>query len=334
MIAIHNDNTGFHPRWAAYCDSHNVAYKRVNCHASNLIEQLKDCKVLFWHHNHGSSKDLLIAKPILFALEHAGIKVFPNFKTGWHFDDKVSQKYLFEALRIPHVKTEAFVQKKDAMEFLKHSSFPVVFKLKRGAGSKNVQLVRNFSSGKKLVSKAFGKGFRPIDARGFLQDTFSKFLKGKNSFVQLLKAFAHLWVPFELEKSVGREKGYVYFQEFIPNNDFDIRVIVIGNRAFAIKRLVRENDFRASGSGSILYEKDEFNDETIKFAFEISEKFDSDCIAYDFVYKNDKPLLVEISYGFAAAGYDACTGYWDNELNWYPGSFDPYGWMIEKVMNS
>lgn len=332
MIAIHRSDTGFHKRWVNYCERQNISYKTVDFHNSDIIEQLKGCEAAFWHHHHGSSKDLLISKPILFALEHAGIKVFPNFRTGWHFDDKVSQKYLFEALEVPHVKSEVFVSKSDAISYLKQTSFPVVFKLKRGAGSKNVQLIKDFNSGKRLVNKAFGNGFRPIDAKGFLADTFSKFLKGKNTVKQLLKAFAHLWLPFELEKSLGREKGYVYLQEFIPNNDCDIRVIVIGKKAFAIKRLVRENDFRASGSGHILYDKSEFDESTIKFAFEISKKFNSDCIAYDFVYKNKQPLLVEISYGFAAEGYDPCTGYWDEALHWYPGTFDPYGWMIEEVL--
>jgi glutathione synthase/RimK-type ligase-like ATP-grasp enzyme len=58
----------------------------------------------------------------------------------------------------------------------------------------------------------------------------------------------------ETEKKFNPEKNYVYFQDFIPQNDFDIRIIVIGKRAFAIKRMVRKGDFRASGSGNIKYD--------------------------------------------------------------------------------
>ena len=39
-------------------------------------------------------------------------------------------------------------------------------------------------------------------------------------------------------------RGYVYFQDFIPDNQFDTRVTVIGNRAFAFIRKVRPGDFR------------------------------------------------------------------------------------------
>ena len=130
----------------------------------------------------------------------------------------------------------------------------------------------------------------------------------------------------------GREKGYVYFQEFIPGNEYDIRVIVIDGKAFAIKRLVRENDFRASGSGSILYEKKHFKNETIKLSFEIANKLESQSLAIDYVYKNGIPLIVEISYGFVKEGYYNCEGFWDEQLRWNDGPFDAQGWMVETVV--
>ena len=43
-------------------------------------------------------------------------------------------------------------------------------------------------------------------------------------------------------------------------------------------------------------------------------------------------FLVEISYGFSTEGYDSCAGYWDNDLNWHEGIFNPYGWMVEIVL--
>lgn len=36
--------------------------------------------------------------------------------------------------------------------------------------------------------------------------------------------------------------------------------------------MVRENDFRASGSGSIHYEKELFDETTLKLSFEIAKK--------------------------------------------------------------
>ncbi len=67
----------------------------MDCHASDIVEQLRDCDGLLWHHSQMNTRDLLVAKAILSALEHSGFRVFPDWRTGWHFDDKVAQKYFF-----------------------------------------------------------------------------------------------------------------------------------------------------------------------------------------------------------------------------------------------
>ena len=96
-IAIHKSNWGFSPDWIKYCQQNGVPYKIVNCYDSDIVTQLKDCTVLLWHHHHSSAKDVLFAKELLFSLEQSGFKVFPEFNSNWHFDDKVGQKYLLEA---------------------------------------------------------------------------------------------------------------------------------------------------------------------------------------------------------------------------------------------
>jgi len=43
-------------------------------------------------------------------------------------------------------------------------------------------------------------------------------------------------------------------------------------------------------------------------------------------------LVIEISYGFSPEGYYNCPGYWDKNLKWYEGKFNPYGWMVELML--
>src|SRR5690606_9034756 len=137
----------------------------------------------------------------------------------------------------------------------------------------NVRLVKSFNENKKLINKAFGKGFPAIDKKGKVLDAFKKFKEGTKPFMNVLKAFYLMYLkPSYYSKMISNEKGYVYYQDFIPNNDSDIRVIIVDDKAFAIKRMVRENDFRASGSGKILYDKKHFSDEVIKLSFEINDK--------------------------------------------------------------
>jgi glutathione synthase/RimK-type ligase-like ATP-grasp enzyme len=238
-----------------------------------------------------------------------------------------------EAAGAPVVNSYVFYDKTTATKWIRSIDYPKVFKLRGGAGSKNVMLVKSQSKAHKLVKTAFGRGFRQYDAFGGIKEQIRKLRIGKGSVKEVLKAVAHLVYPVQLEKAKGREKGYAYFQDFIPGNSFDIRVIVIGNKAFAIKRLVRENDFRASGSGFLQYVKEDIDIRCVQTSFEANKKLHAQCIAYDYVFDPaGKPLIVEISYGFMAKGYDPCPGYWDEQLNWHEGAFDPYGWMIENLI--
>jgi glutathione synthase/RimK-type ligase-like ATP-grasp enzyme len=121
--------------------------------------------------------------------------------------------------------------------------------------------------------------------------------------------------------------------EVIPySNDSDIRVITIGDKAFAIKRMTRPNDFRASGGGNTKYEKHLFNEKCVQIAFDTSDKLKASCVAYDFVFDaQQNPLIVEINYGFAKEVYNARSGYWDKDLNWHEGKFNQVEWILEEI---
>ena len=153
------------------------------------------------------------------------------------------------------------------------------------------------------------------------------------SFFEIVKGIIRLVYAPYYDRVLGREVGYVYFQDFIPDLDHDIRIIVINNKAIGIKRYVRQNDFRASGSGLLEYNREAFPLEMIKAAFELASKLNLQSAALDFVETNSNIQLIEISYGFPAKGFtDNCPGYWDSDLNWNPGEIDPQAWMVDTVM--
>ena len=331
-IAIHYRAGSFSDRWILYCQENNIPYKIVNAYDSDIIHQVDDCTAFMWHHTQCDYRDKLFAKQLIYSLEAKGLKVFPDFHTTWHFDDKVGQKYLLEAIGAPLVPSYVFYDKKEAIEWVNQTTFPKVFKLRGGAGSANVQLVPTKKDAIRLVNRAFGKGFPQFNRRGNLKERIHKYKEGKDTLWGVCKGIGRLFIPTELAKMVGPEKGYVYFQDFIPNNVFDIRIIIVGDKAFGIKRLVRKNDFRASGSGNIIYKKQAIDERCVQIAFNINDKIKAQSIAFDFVFDaNNQPLIIEISYGFMAKVYDPCEGYWDKDLNWHEGSFNPYGWMVELV---
>jgi glutathione synthase/RimK-type ligase-like ATP-grasp enzyme len=333
-IGIHHTDGSFSERWIDYCKLKGIAYKLVNCYSSDIIKQLDDCDALMWHFSHQSLKASKFAKQLLFSVQAAGKIVFPDYNTVWHFDDKVGQKYLLESIRAPLAPAYVFYTKQEALKWAGQSKYPKVFKLRKGAGSENVRLVKSKNEAVHLVNKAFNRGFKLYHAWSNLKERYRKYRIGKTSLFDVFKGLIRIVHITEYARVSGREKGYIYFQDFVPENDYDIRVIIVGNKAFAIKRMVRKNDFRASGSGHILYDKQHFDDKTVSLAFELSDKLNVQCMAYDFVFHGANPLLVELSYGFVMEGYDACTGYWDKDLTWNEGKFNPYGWMVENVMNS
>ncbi|MDM1341442.1 ATP-grasp domain-containing protein [Acinetobacter pseudolwoffii] len=328
-IAIHHRSGSFSEHWINYCKKNAINFKLVNAFDSNIIDQLKGFDVFMWHHHHGQVKDILAAKKILLALQHAGIKVFPDFNTGWHFDDKVAQKYLLEAIDAPLVPSYVFYDRKQALIWARETNYPKVFKLKGGAGATNVKLVKSYSQAISLINQAFGRGFPQFDKwNNFREKVFHKNFSLKN----LIKATYRLFILPDISKIIGPEKGYIYFQEFIPNNQFDTRVVVInGNYATAENRIVRKNDFRASGSGQYNYENINMN--IIENSFKIAKELKFQSVAFDYILDaNNNPLIIEICYGFGTQGIKAAPGYWDDSLTWYTNKFEPERLILEGIL--
>lgn len=334
-VGVHYTNASFSDRWIEYMKANGIAYKLVDAYQNNIIDELADCDFFMWHIHQGNYKDKLFAKQLLFSLQASGKKVFPDVNTVWHFDDKVGQKYLLESINVSFVPTYVFYTRQEANVWAKTASFPKVFKLRGGAGASNVKLVKTKRKAISLINKAFGRGFPLYDKLGSLKERLRKYKGGKTDIFDVLRGIARLVLTTPLAHMLGKDKGYVYFQDFLENNAFDIRIIVIGYKAFAIKRMNRENDFRASGSGSIIYEKSQIDERCVKIAFDVNKRLQNQSIAFDFVFDStNKPLIIEISYGFVTEVYDKCQGYWDTDMQWYEGAFNPQGWMVENLIKS
>ncbi|MCT4644272.1 MAG: hypothetical protein N4A74_04735 [Carboxylicivirga sp.] len=330
-VAIQNETGDFGRRWVKYCEQNGIDYKLVDCYKSDILEQLKDCSGFLWQIHQNNPTDRFMAKNLLYALENTNLNVFPNPKTVWHFDDKVGQKYLLESVDAPLVKSWVFYDKKSALDWLAKCTYPKVFKLRGGAGALNVLLVRNQKQGKRLVKRAFGRGFSVYNRWRSLQDRWLHFRRGKKGFDQVLVGLGRLFVPPPYARKVAREKGYIYFQEFIPDNTHDIRVTYVFDKFFASRRFVRPGDFRASGSGVSDMDQNNIPREAFEIAVDVSRKLGLQTAAYDFVVNNGRPEIIEVSYAFGYPEEVFELGYWDSDINFHPGSFNPFGWMVDAI---
>jgi len=335
QLAIHHREKSYSDRWIAYCELHDIHYKLVNCFDSDIIEQLASSDALLWNWHHGNPKDQLMARQVIMAAEAMGLAVFPSTSTCWHFDDKIAQKYLLEAIDAPLVPTYVFYGLKEALDWIDRASFPKVFKLRKGAGSSNVKLVQSAREACTLAKHAFSAGFSPIPVYG--QDALKRYraARQRGDLLNVIKRIPQVLARIRhTRKMMGREKGYVYFQDFIPDNGFDTRVTVIGERAFAFTRNVRPGDFRASGSGDIVYDSQRIHPKCVEIAFEVTRRVGSQSMAFDFVLaKNEQPLILEVSYSYNANAVHTCPGHWDAKLTWHQGHIWPEDAILIDLLN-
>lgn len=334
-IGIHYREGSYSERWIEYCQEHKIDYKIVNAYDTDIVEQLSDCDVFMWHHHQANYKDALFAKQLLFSLEQAGKVVFPDFNTGWHFDDKLGQKYLFEANHVQAAPAYVFFSKKDAYAWIEKATFPKVFKLRGGAGAANVMLVKGRRQARRFVRKSFGRGWKYFSGLRYFKDRWKFFLKGDISIFQLLKSGGRLFIPIEAGKMLPKHKGYIYFQEFIPNDGFDYRIEICGDKCTAWVRYVRKNDFRASGGHDNHADKELIPHDVLLFAFEIADKLKLQAAALDIVRHKEtgELFLIENSYCYGADDDEFEHGYWDKNGVFHDEKFNGLDWMIETVID-
>lgn len=298
------------------------------------MEQLQDCQALLWHWEHHDTVSALFARQLVASVEKMGLPVFPDSATCWHYDDKVGQKYLLEAIGAPLIPTHIFYDRDAALRWAEDTEYPKVWKLRGGAGSENVRLVHNVAQAKALIRKCFGRGWT-YSRLSALRERIWHFRRDRSpaSLLNIGRGIARAFVPHAAQRDLPVQRGYAYFQDFVPDNRFDIRVVTIGERSFAIKRHTRGDDFRASGSGRISYDPSEIPLPCVQISFDLAEKLAAQSIAYDYVFQNGQILLIEISYAFSVPGYLPCPGYWDKGLNWHDAPVSPEDFIIEDMVS-
>ena len=344
MIGIHDSPGSFSDRWVKYCTAKDIPFRRVDCLSTDVIAQCEGLDALLWHWAHNNPVDQLVARQIIASLTAKVPVVFPDVNTCWHYDDKIAQKYLLEAIGAPVISTWVFTRKIEALRWIEGATWPKVFKLRGGAGSTNVSLVRSRHQATALCLQAFGRGFPAVAVNR--TSNLTSYLAGMPSRVRKTNSAHELWqrlarVPQTLTRLLGlrptmqRERGYVYFQEFLPNNAFDTRITVIGNRAFGFRRMNRPDDFRASGSGNISHEPDRIDKKCVAIAFRVANQLGTQSLAFDFLFNpQQEPMIGEISYCYAASAVQACRGYWDQQGTWHEGNVWPEHAILEDVLTS
>ncbi|CAE6502054.1 RimK-like ATP-grasp domain-containing protein [Nitrosomonas nitrosa] len=327
IIAIQKDHQlltsgryqSFSARWHELAAQQGITTRAIDIfsNATDGVVQLQDCDAfMYWFAQPPSVSRP--ARKLIASLAHVSkIRVFPNLNTIWHFDDKIAEFYLLRLAGIPIPKTTVLWSRDQAVEFITTAtSYPLVLKLTSGIISRNVELVHNAKAAHRCVQELFGSGMHTLPPPNF---PFRWYLK------RILEASRILLCR---ERDEEFHKGYLLFQEFLPGNDFDIRITIIGNRAFAFRRHNRPNDFRASGSGRIDWDPTQIPLDALMLAFKTAKTLKTQSLAVDILRRNGEPVIVEISYYYEGWAVAACPGHWQLQNHfpqpiWVEGSMRP-----------
>ena len=325
-IAIHQNIKKFNHSgswdnvWINYCKEHQIPYQIIDCFQPNIINQLKDFDCLFWHFNNYSYGDMLFARSILYSAKQMGLKVFPDFNESWHFDDKIAETYILQSIDAPIPQSYIFHQYDDVQNWIEQGiEYPIVAKLRTGSGSHNVKLLKSSNEVLHYAKKMFAKGYSPHPNIFYkAKSNYNSAKENKNLMVSRIKKIPEFYRTLKNAKRFPNEKDYVFFQRFIPNTGFDLKIIVIGDKLGFFARHIRKNDFRASGGGDIFFDRSLVTNNIIDSAFRVSEKLGFQCMGYDYVVDSNtqEGKIVEMSYGFAHTLLQRSNGYFDREGNW------------------
>ena len=306
MIGIQDDfvrqkngeEQSFSARWRELADQQGIGTRSIDVFDPRFADQLDGCDGFMWRFGY-DPLSLGMAKRLLPAIEHGrGILVFPSTATSWHFEDKISQAYLLQAAGIPTPRTWVFWRLDDALRFCRNAAYPLVMKLSAGIQSNNVRLLRNAEQAMFWAKQAFGPGLRTLHPP---RPAIRARLGGQIQGLQLLLG---------KERPTDVQHGYFYVQEYLPDNEFDTRITVIGDRAYGFRRFNRPGDFRASGSGRLDWDPAAIDQSMIRLAYRIARQLGTQSVAIDGMYRGTHPVVGEISYTYATWAIRDCPGHW------------------------
>jgi glutathione synthase/RimK-type ligase-like ATP-grasp enzyme len=306
--------------WIEYCEKNGFYYKLIDGLGNDIITQLKDFDILLWHFSGYSYLEMLMTRSVIYSAEKMGLFVFPGFNCAWHFDDKIAETYLLQSVNASIPRSSIFYSYSDFKYFIENNCrFPIVVKLRTGSGSHNVKLFNTKGEVIKYGRKMFGPGIK--SSPDIFLKAKSNIVSTKNwrAFRNRFKRIPEFIRTFSRGKEFPREKGYVFLQEFVPNDGFDLKIVVVGDKLSYIGRHSRKNDFRASGSGDLFFDKLLVSNEIIESAFLISEKCGFQCMGYDYVVNKltGESKIVEISYGFSHLALLQAGGYFNRNGDWF-----------------
>ncbi len=277
-------NYGYEVEVLKYCEF-QINFDRIVKEAPLVLYQSSEDKNSFYK---------AYIEDIIFDLEQRGIKVIPSYACLKAHNNKSAMELFRSRVglsSIETIKSMTFGTLEEILVVKDSLSFPVVVKPAWGAQSSGVELVNNEIELIEHIKKISSTSSLKHDVKELLRQ-----VKYRKKYIK---------------ESFNRNKYII--QEFIPNLSNDWKVLVYGNYAFALYRQVRDNDFRASGSGKFIFKKD-LPPGMLDFALSIRKAFNVPHVSLDIAYDGNRFHLIEFQFlNFGTVTLEKSSFYFLNE---------------------
>jgi glutathione synthase/RimK-type ligase-like ATP-grasp enzyme len=292
-------HNSYWPIFERFTKNNNIPYSFINIHCNDWISECKNFDLIVWNPLTNPASLYEQRTKIAYIEKFLKVPCHPNSSELWLYEDKVRQFYHLTANNLPVVPTFISFDEEECISKLDTFKYPLISKSFIGSASLSVSKLNNKAEVKKYIFNAFSNGINT----GY---------------------------PYY------KQKGYVYFQEFINDATFDLRIILVGEKILGYYRMVPKNDFRASGAGLIKY--NELPLEAVLLAMKVKEAMPSTVLAVDFLAskKSNKYYIIETSIAIdvdcpGELILNGIPGYYllnNDSLEFHPGKF----WLPELLL--
>jgi len=209
---------------------------------------------------------------IILGLHLQGAILIPEYNYLRANSNKVFMEILRDQMNldsIKNIKSHHFGTIEELDDRIDEFTFPVVIKSAAGAMSSGVRLAHNK---KELIKIA-----KRLSRTKYLYDElwdYGRSIKHKGY----------------IRESKYRKKFIV--QNFIPELENDWKIVIYDKKYYILYRGIRDNDFRASGSGKFIF-KEMIPDGILDFAEEIFNYFDVPNFSIDIAFNGNNFYLLE-----------------------------------------
>lgn len=251
---------GFELRYVAFAD---LDFRKLPFGAAPILYMSSEDHSLLY-------KDYI--EDVLLGLHLKGFWLVPSFYFFRAHHNKVFMEILRDLIggdEIKNIRSKGFGTYEEFERRLEEISGPVVLKAAASVMSGGVVLARDAAAKRRIARR--------------------------------LSASRNLWVDlWDIGRWI-RRRGYVrdsrhrrkfIAQTFVEGLGNDWKVLIYGKRAFVLKRENRPGDFRASGSGRFIFER-EIPPGMLDYAKRVADAFDVPQLSLDIGYQDGEFFLLE-----------------------------------------